>query len=245
MPKVRVIPSVLTDGVSQVKGERFDNWRTVGSVQTAIQLLQARDVDEIALMDVRASSEHRLIDLDLVNEIASFLRVPIAVGGGISSLEHISALLKNGADRVIIGSAWYAQPELVLRAADKFGSQAIICTLDCSSPTVLARKAWSETDSVVMAATRLEALGAGELLLQNTSFDGLLQGMDLASIEAVCSEVGIPVIAGSGAGTPEHALGAIKAGAKAVAIGAMFQFTPVTPSQVKEYIAGKGFEVRL
>jgi cyclase len=91
----------------------------------------------------------------------------------------------------------------------------------------------------------LETLGAGELLLQNTSRDGVMEGMDLASIEAVSSTVGVPVIAGSGAGTPQDALEALQAGASAVAIGAMFQFTPVTPGQVKEHVANHGLEVRL
>jgi cyclase len=105
--------------------------------------------------------------------------------------------------------------------------------------------AWGTTDSAVSAASRLETLGAGELLLQNTSRDGLMEGMDLASIEAVSNTVGVPVIAGSGAGTPQDALEALQAGASAVAIGAMFQFTPVTPNQVKEHISGQGLEVRV
>jgi len=245
LPKIRVIPSILTDGISQVKGERFDNWRTVGSVQAAIQLFQVRDVDEIVLLDVRATSEQRFVDLDLVRAIASVMRVPLAVGGGVTSVEQISDLLRAGADRVVIGSAWYTEPELISEAAAMFGSQAIICTLDCSESNRLARVAWGNTDSVVSAASRLETLGAGELLLQNISRDGVMEGMDLASIEAVSSAVGVPVIAGSGAGTPQHALEALQAGASAIAIGAMFQFTPVTPSQVKEHIASQGVEVRL
>jgi cyclase len=245
LPKIRVIPSILTDGMSQVKGEKFDNWRTVGSVQTAIQLFQSRDVDEIVLLDVRATSEQRFLDLELVRAIAGVLRVPLAVGGGITSVEQISDLLRAGADRVVIGSAWYTQPELISEAAAIFGSQAIICTLDCSESNRLARVAWGTTDSAVSAASRLETLGAGELLLQNTSRDGVMEGMDLASIEAVSSTVGVPVIAGSGAGTPQHALEALQAGASAVAIGAMFQFTPVTPGQVKEHVANHGLEVRL
>lgn len=245
MPKIRVIPSILTDGMSQVKGERFDNWRTVGSVQTAIQLFQSRDVDEIVLLDVRATSEQRLIDLDLVRAIAGVLRVPLAVGGGVTSVEQISDLLRAGADRVVIGSAWYTQPELISEAAAMFGSQAIICTLDCSEFNRLARVAWGTTDSAVSAASRLEALGAGELLLQNTSRDGVMKGMDLASIKVVSSTVSVPVIAGSGAGTPQDALEALQAGASAVAIGAMFQFTPVTPSQVKEHASSHGLELRL
>ena len=104
--------------------------------------------------------------------------------------------------------------------------------------------AWGTTDSAVSAASRLETLGAGELLLQNTSRDGVMEGMDLASIKAVSNSVSVPVIAGSGAGTPQDALEAIQAGASAVAIGAMFQFTPVTPSQVKAHISSQGFEVR-
>lgn len=245
MPKIRVIPSILTDGMSQVKGERFDNWRTVGSVQAAVQLFQSRDVDEIVLLDVRATSEQRFVDLELVRAIAGILRVPLAVGGGVTSVEQISDLLRAGADRVVIGSAWYTKPELISEAAAMFGSQAIICTVDCSEPNRLARVAWGITDSAVSAASRLEALGAGELLLQNTSLDGVMGGMDLASIEAVSSIVGVPVIAGSGAGTPQDALAALQVGATSVAIGAMFQFTPVTPSQVKEHIASQGLDVRL
>lgn len=245
MPKIRVIPSILTDGMSQVKGVRFDNWRTVGSVQAAVQLFQSRDVDEIVLLDVRATSEQRFVDLELVRAIAGILRVPLAVGGGVTSVEQISDLLRAGADRVVIGSAWYTKPELISEAAAMFGSQAIICTVDCSEPNRLARVAWGITDSAVSAASRLEALGAGELLLQNTSLDGVMGGMDLASIEAVSSIVGVPVIAGSGAGTPQDALAALQVGATSVAIGAMFQFTPVTPSQVKEHIASQGLDVRL
>ncbi len=244
MPKIRVIPSILTDGMSQVKGERFDNWRTVGSVQTAIQLFQSRDVDEIVLLDVHATSQRRFLDLELVRAIAGVLRVPLAVGGGVTSLEQISDLLRAGADRVVIGSAWYTQPELISKAAAMFGSQAIICTLDCSESERLTRVAWGTTDSAVSAALRLETLGAGELLLQNTSRDGVMEGMDLASIKAVSNSVSVPVIAGSGAGTPQDALEALQAGASAVAIGAMFQFTPVTPSQVKAHISSQGYEVR-
>ena len=245
MPKIRVIPSILTDGMSQVKGEKFDNWRTVGSVQAAIQLFQSRDVDEIVLLDVQATIEERFVDLELVRAIAGILRVPLAVGGGVTSVEQISDLLRAGADRVVIGSAWYTKPDLISEAAAMFGSQAIICTVDCSEPNRLARVAWGTTDSAVSAASRLETLGAGELLLQNTSRDGVMEGMDLASIEAVSSTVGVPVIAGSGAGTPQDALAALQVGATAVAIGAMFQFTPVTPSQVKEHIASQGLDVRL
>ena len=227
-----------------MKGERFDNWRTVGSVQAAIQLFQARDVDEIVLLDVEATKQRRIIDLQLIRDLANILRVPLAVGGGVSSVSQISDLLKSGADRVVIGSSWYTQPELISDAASMFGSQAIICTLDCSSSNRLSRSPSGATDEALTAASRLEALGAGELLLQNISLDGMMGGMDFDSIQIVSSGVGIPVIAGSGAGTPKDTLRALQAGATAVAVGAMFQFTQVTPKQVKEYISAHGFNVR-
>lgn len=249
MARRRVIPTLLTDGVSLVKGEKFQSWRTVGSVVAAARVFSMRDVDELVLMDVRATQENRTISPDMVSSVAACMAVPLAVGGGVKNLQDFEQVLRSGADKVILGSIALSDPEFITAAATRFGSQAVIVSIDSNAQggTSIATKSGTEpvTMSAVEAAQMAAEHGAGEILLQSVHLDGLLQGMDIDAIQAVTSAVSTPVIASSGAGSFEDFAAAMAAGADAVAAGGMFQFTEQTPREARDYLAAAGVNVRI
>lgn len=248
MPKFRVVPSILTNGTSQVKGSVFNNWRTVGSVVQAIKVHGERDVDEILLLDVNATNEGRLVSSRLVARVSPALRVPLAVGGGIRGFDDVAELLSAGADKVVIGTAAIETPELVARLAAAFGSQAIVCAVDAvddEGEAIAIRSGSVQVKQSPASVSKvLEQAGAGEILLQNISRDGVLGGMDLNLLLEVSKMVSIPVILGSGASKVEDFYSAHKSGASAVSAGSLFQFTEVTPLLVKKFLKSKGVPTR-
>lgn len=248
MSKHRVIPTVLTDGVSQVKGTGFDNWRTVGSVVQAIKLYSSRDVDELVLLDVTARKNGATLSLDLVRQVSRYLRIPFAVGGGIRSVRDIEELLRAGADKAILGTDAFASQGLISEAANRFGSQALVCAVDIvgpGDPFVAVRSGTEKLEIGLEQAVKFaQEQGIGEVLLQSVALDGARTGYDLDSIRAATRFATVPVIAGSGAGCYEDFEAAIDAGADAVAAGAMFQFSELTPAGAREFLRNAGFNVR-
>jgi len=248
MLKNRIIPTVLTDGASQVKGTGFNNWRTVGHVLTAVRVHSARDVDELMLLDVTATQQGRVIDRGLVAQVSEELRIPLTVGGGVASVEDFSALLAAGADKIVIGTAAVENPTLISTLAAEFGNQAIVCSIDTvndSRDSIFVKSGTSlHVIDPVELASRLERSGAGELLVQSVSRDGKMQGMAIELFSAISQSVKIPVIGSSGAASAQDFAEALNAGCSAVACGAAFQFTETTPSQVKLQLKNLGFPVR-
>lgn len=241
---VRIIPTILCKGRQMVKGEKFNAWRSVGLAAQAVRIHQGRGVDEIALLDIGATPENRLVDLKLVEELTANCFSPIAVGGGVRTLEDVRALLAAGADKAVLGT--YAIP-LVLPLAKVVGCQAIVVAIDVIEGTVAwnCGKAVARSLGPVEYAKQMQAEGAGEILLTSVDREGTMQGYDLNLIESVAKAVSIPVIAHGGCGSYEHMLQAVHAGASAVAAGAMFQFTEQTPRGAAEYLASHGIETRL
>lgn len=249
MPKIRIIPSILTDGYSQVKGQSFDSWRTVGSVISAAKVFSIRDVDELVLLDVSARFRGKTIDFELVSSLAEFLRVPFSVGGGIDNVKQIELLLSSGADKVVLGTSALSNSNIIEEAANFFGSQAVVCAIDYrennGQPKVTSHSGSKLHDlHPVELAKIAEKCGAGELLLQNVEKDGTMEGVNLKILGEVSSSVNIPVIASGGVGQFEDFEDLIDAGASAVAAGALFQFTKTTPKEVREHLRSKGFQVR-
>lgn len=249
MVRRRVIPTLLTDGVSLVKGEQFRSWRTVGSVPAAARVFSMRDVDELMLLDVRATAEGRCIRPAMVKSVAESLMVPLSVGGGVRTLADFEATLRAGADKVVLGTAGVEDLDFVAAASRRFGAQAVVVALDTvdDTGTEIAVQSGSRAigrDAVEVARAVVDA-GAGELLVQTVSQDGLLTGMNLGLIRAVSEAVSVPVVASSGAGSYQHLLEAIQAGADAVAAGAMFQFTEQTPRGARDFLAANGVDVRM
>jgi len=250
MLKVRVIPTLLWKDGSLVKGIGFDSWRRIGAAMPAIKVYNTRDVDELVLMDISATSEGRGPDLAEIDALARECFVPLTVGGGVVSVESVRDLLRAGADKVIINSAAYSTGDLITEAALRFGSQCVVAAIDALRDEAgqymcCARNGTQRTGIEPIAwAQRLEALGAGEILLTRIEFDGTLRGYDLDLMAQVASAVSIPVIAAGGAGSYADMLQALRAGASAVAAGSMFSFTEQTPREAKRFLAEHGIPVR-
>lgn len=241
---VRVIPTLLCRGRQLVKGRQFNSWRSVGLAAQAVRIHQARGVDELCLLDISATREDRGPDLDLVRELAEVLFCPLTVGGGIKTVDQIRALLRAGADKVAIGTAAF-HTHIIREAAATFGRQALVVAVDVSNGHVWSRCGQQQWPfNPIDVAKLMDEYGAGEILLTAIEREGTLEGYDLPLIERVASAVSIPVIAHGGAGTYEHMLEAVRAGASAVAAGAMFQFTDQTPRGAAEYLGANGIEVR-
>jgi cyclase len=246
--KRRIIPTLLSDGVSLVKGERFHSWRTVGSVVAAARVFAMRDVDELTVLDVRATGEHRSISPGMIAEVAEALQVPLSVGGGIASVEAFEAALRAGADKVVLGTA-ALDADFVTACANRFGSQAVVVAVDVLTDGAGETAVLSGTRPTGITATelavRLADAGAGEILVQTVDRDGTLTGMNVESFGRIARAVSVPVIASSGAGGYDDLHAAFETGVDAVAAGAMFQFTEQTPKGARDFLAARGVDVRI
>jgi len=238
--------------VGLIKGISFDSWRRVGPVLPAIKVYNLRQVDEIILVDITATLENRCPDYEAIAEFTAECFIPITIGGGIRSVDHITNLLRAGADKVSLNSCLFENPELVKLASNQFGSQCIVASIDVRKKTDGTYECYKDSGmvptgkEVVAWAKTMEEFGAGEILLTSIDRDGTMGGYDLELIKRVSSMVNIPVIASGGAGTYQHMFEAISIGnASAVAAASIFHFTEQTPLEAKKYLAEHKIPVRL
>lgn len=249
MLKVRVIPTLLWKNPGLVKGVRFDSWRRVGTILPAVKVYNARDVDELIVVDITASGDERTAEGPWVHSFAPYCFVPLTVGGGIRDADQITGLLRAGADKVSIGTAAYGTPGLINEAARRFGSQCVVVSIDVirtdGAPACVARSGRQRVERAPADWAREAAeRGAGEILLTSVDRDGTMNGYDLELIADVADAVSIPVIASGGAGNYRHMVEAVTAGASAVAAASMFHFTEQTPAEAKKALAAAGVPVR-
>ena len=249
MLKTRVMPTLLYKDFGLVKGLSFDSRRRVGSAMQAVKVYNLREVDELVFLDVTATLDGRAPDYELIDDLADECFMPLTVGGGVRSVEHVRGLLQVGADRVLLNTAAVEQPEVIRASADVFGTQCIAVSID-------ARRVDAAFEAFTHAGTRptgrdpaelareAEANGAGEILLTSIDRDGTMTGYDLELIERIATIVSIPLIASGGAGSYGHMHEALAAGASAVAAAAMFHYTEHTPLGAKRFLASKGIAVR-
>ena len=251
MLKVRVIPTLLWKNVGLVKGVSFNSWRRIGSVLPAIKVYNARDVDELVFMDITASEEKISIDQELVSDFSDECFVPLTVGGGITNLEHVRRLLHAGADKILINTAAYTNPNLIEKIALQFGSQCIVAGIDAKCLHSDKYVSFSHAGKIntgkdpISWAKLIADKGAGEIIITSIDRDGTMRGYDLKLVESVVSAVDIPVIASGGAGTYQHMCEVIlNSGASAVAAASMFHFTEQTPRGAKCALDAAGIPVR-
>lgn len=251
MLKVRVIPTLLWKGPGLVKGVAFNSWRRVGPVLPVIKVYNARDVDELVLLDITASQTGEAPDHDSVADLSNECSVPLTVGGGIRELQQIVALLRAGADKISINTTAFDKPELIDQAAARFGAQCIVASIDARRGEDDQFVVCSHSGTLITGrepvswARELADRGAGEILLTSIDRDGTMQGYDLRLVESVAAAVAIPVIASGGAGTFQHMVEAVMhAGASAVAAASMFHFTEQTPAGAKQALHAAGIPVR-
>lgn len=249
----RIIPCLDVKDGRVVKGTRFLNLRDAGDPVEAAQLYDEQGADELVFLDITASHEKRRIIIDVVRRTSARLFMPLTVGGGITSNEEIRDLLRAGADKVSLNTAAVRRPEFVGEAAETFGSQCIVVAIDAKrreqpqegwevfthggrNPTGLDAIEWAE---------RVEALGAGEILLTSMDRDGTQSGYDLELTRGIADAVGIPVIASGGVGNLEHLYDGLTAGgADAVLAASIFHFAEHSVADAKSYLHARGVPVR-
>ena len=251
MLKVRVIPTLLYKDFGLVKGVHFESRRQVGSAMQAVNVYNLRGVDELVFLDVTATLEGRSPDFELIDELADECFMPLTVGGGVRSLDDVRHLLQVGADKVAINTAAIQTPELIRSAAERFGSQCVVVSIDTRTDGEGTPTVWTHSGTAPSArdplkwAQEVEALGAGEILLTSIDRDGTMAGYDLDTLGRVTKGVSISVIASGGAGRYDDFAAALGEGAAAVAAASIFHFTEQTPREAKLFLQQRRFPVRL
>jgi len=247
---IRVIPCLDVAGGRVVKGLKFENLRDAGDPVEAARRYEAEGADELCFLDVAASHEERGTLAGLVARVAEVLSIPFTVGGGVRSVEDAAALLSAGADRVTVNTAAVADPSLVTRLAERFGSQCVVVAVDAKKDGeryVVSTHGGRRITTTGLAewVTEVTTRGAGEILLTSMDADGTLAGFDLAMLKAARSATALPIVASGGAGDLAHFAPAVLAGgADAVLAASVFHDRVYTVGQVKRALAKAGVPVR-
>lgn len=251
----RIIPCLDVDKGRVVKGVNFVDIRDAGDPVEVARRYNEQGADEITFLDITASSESRDTTYETVERMAAEVFIPLTVGGGVRAVEDIRKLLNAGADKVAINTAAVFNPELVRKAADRFGSQCIVVAIDAKQVNAEGEEPRWEIythggrkptglDAVEWAKKMVE-MGAGELLLTSMDRDGTKIGFDLGVTRAVSDAVTVPVIASGGVGELQHlADGVTKGGADAVLAASIFHFGEHTIPEAKAFMKAQGIEVR-
>jgi cyclase len=248
----RIIPCLDVKDGRVVKGIQFLGLRDAGDPVEQAMRYDAERADELCFLDITASHEGRASMLDVIRRTADSIFIPFTVGGGIRSIDDFNAILGAGADKVAVNTAALADPDLIQRAADHFGSQCVVVAVDARRTDAM-ESGWevythggrnaTGIDAVAWCA-RAQALGAGEILLTSMDRDGTRDGYDLPLLNATAAQVRIPVIASGGAGALEHLDAALSAGAHAVLAASIFHFGEFTLAEARRYLAARGHSVR-
>lgn len=247
----RIIPCLDVNNGRVVKGVNFVQLRDAGDPVEIAKAYDAAGADELVFLDITASCEQRDTVVDMVRRVAANVFIPFTVGGGIRTVDDFKKLLREGADKISVNSAAIDRPELISEAADKFGSQCVVVAIDAKRREDGGwniYKHGGRLDTGIDAiewAKKVEALGAGEILLTSMDCDGTKAGYDLALTRAIADAVSIPVIASGGAGTKEHFYDALTKGkADAVLAASLFHYKELEICELKDYLADKGISVR-
>ncbi len=248
----RIIPCLDVTSGRVVKGVNFVELRDAGDPVEIARRYDEQGADELAFLDITASSDERDIILHVIESVAEQVFIPLTVGGGVRSVEDVRRLLNAGADKISINTAGIQQPRLIAEASGRYGAQCIVSAIDAKRagdgrwevythggrrPTGLDAIEW---------AREVERLGAGEILLTSMDRDGTRQGFDLALTRAVSDAVGVPVIASGGVGSLDDLADGVTEGrADAVLAASIFHFGEFTVAQAKQRMAERGIPVRM
>ncbi len=247
----RIIPCLDVHAGRVVKGVNFVKLRDAGDPVEIARGYGEAGADELAFLDITASSDARETIVDVIERVADQVFIPLTVGGGVRRVEDVRKLLNAGADKVSINTAAVEDPGLVQEAARRFGSQAIVVAIDARARAAGGWEVYTHggrkargLDAVEWAAA-MAARGAGEILLTSMDRDGTKSGFDLELTRAVAEAVPVPVIASGGVGSLEHlALGIERGRADAVLAASVFHFGEITIPEAKRFLAARGIEMR-
>jgi cyclase len=247
----RVIPCLDVDAGRVVKGTRFIDIRDAGDPVELAAFYDRGGADELVFLDITATHEKRETIVELARRTADDVFVPFTIGGGIRSVADAQAVLDAGADKVAVNSAAVARPQLIDELAARFGAQCVVLAIDAKSQPgsgwiahVRGGRTETDRDAVAWAREGTER-GAGEILLTSMDRDGTSDGYDLGLTSAVAGAVAVPVIASGGAGTLDHLVAALEAGADAALCASIFHYGHYTIAAAKEHLARAGIAVRV
>lgn len=251
MKEKRIIPCLDIENGRVVKGVNFTDLVDAGDPVEIAKAYEAQGADELVLLDIKATSEGRGTLLDLVDKIASSISIPLTVGGGVRSVEDFKQVLESGADKVSIGSAAVYTPAIISKCAEAFGSAAVVASVDVKhfgdgmyQVFVKGGKENTGMEALLWART-VAGLGAGEILLTSMDRDGTKSGYDLDITKQIRDIAKVPVIASGGAGKLEDFYKVFTEGKADAALAAsLFHFKEVDIKELKEYLHGKGINVR-
>lgn len=248
----RIIPCLDTDGSRVTKGVNFVGLRDAGDPVELAARYNSEGADELIVLDIAASRDHRPTFLDTIRRVAAKLAIPLAAGGGIRSLDDARAVIRAGADKITVNTGAVARPELIRELSEEFGAQAVVLAIDAKLDTAAGR--WdvrvrggrdsANLDALQWAQQAVE-LGAGEILLTSVDRDGTQSGFDVALTSAISRAVSVPVIASGGAKTPEHFAQVFSEGAADAALAAsIFHDGLQSIRSLKQFLASHNIKVR-
>ncbi len=247
----RIIPCLDVNNNRVVKGINFVNLKDAGDPVEVAKAYNEAGADELVFLDITASSDNRNTVVDMVRRVAEQVFIPFTVGGGIRTVDNFRELLREGADKISVNSAAIMNPELISRAADKFGSQCVVVAIDAKKRPDGGWNIYKNGGRIDMGidavewAVKCANLGAGEILLTSMDCDGTKNGYDIKLTKTIAENVSIPVIASGGAGTKEHFYDALTEGCADAALAAsLFHYKELEINDLKRYLNDKGVPVR-
>jgi cyclase len=254
MLAVRIIPCLDVQAGRVVKGTNFLNLRDAGDPVERAAVYSAQGADELVFLDITASHERRDLMFEYASRVAEEVFIPFCVGGGIKNVEDFRRILKTGADKASINTAAVENPQLVHECSERFGAQCVVVAID-PKKTGNTSSGWEvhvhggRTPTGIDAldwASKMEEMGAGEIMLTSMDADGTMNGYDLPLTRAVAERVSIPVIASGGAGTVDHIVDAFTEGhAQAALISSMVHYGYTTVGEIKSQLKERGIPVRM
>ena len=247
----RIIPCLDVKNGRVVKGVNFEGLQDMADPVEMARYYNASGADELVFYDITASVEGRGLFTDILRRVASQIFIPLTVGGGINTLDDFDRVLKCGADKVSVNSGAIRDPELVRRAARRYGDQCVVLSVDVKRMDgefrVFARGGRDDTGIEAISWIRkCVDMGAGEVVVNSIDTDGVKGGFDLEMLQAVCESVSVPVIASGGAGTMEHFLEAFRdANVDGALAASVFHKQIINIGELKTYLADQGVEIRV
>ena len=249
MLKHRLIPCVLLKNWQLVKSVQFDSYRTIGHPTATVRVYNARNVDELIVLDIDASLNNEPINTEIITDMANECFMPLTIGGGIKTLEDVNIILNAGADKISLNSQAILTPSLIHEIATVYGSQCVVASIDIKKIDGCYRvynKSMGILDiDPIELAREYEAQGAGELLLTSADHDGTTKGYDLDLLRLFHNKIHLPIIINGGMGFPEDGKYALELGADALAAASIFHYSKYTPDMIKEELLKHNFSMRL
>ena len=248
MLKIRIIPILTFNGFALVKTKKFSNPRMVGNPVQSARVYNSRNVDELIFLDIFASRQNRKINLKLVSDVVKECFMPVAIGGGINSIEDINNLLKIGADKVVIKSKALTDKKFISDAVSFFGSQCICIAVDAilTSHGFKIFNDFGLDINLEDFVKEMSELGVGEFVLNSVDNDGMMQGFNIDLVQLVDKITSVPIIIAGGGGNIEHYVELFSlSSTNAVASASIFYFTQFTPLDIKNGLNNVGFNVRI